>query len=256
LKTLLSAIAVAALIAMTPRAASAQDASSIVVVGAGYTGSWDTEVVLANPYDGDLAITAYTARLSSAASGCQADPCPPPYPVFLTLPAHGQGTFHYSDVKATGVSALYISTDDGVRLPVARARAYDVQTPSRAMGLPVISFSTLAARPPGPFMFPGARRSSSAHSNLVVVESSNLVNSSAAILIEAVNADGVTVASTTRSIAAGRSVIIPDLLGVMGLSDFDGTVRVTQTGGTGIIDGALAILTDDGGFAVSEGFNP
>jgi hypothetical protein len=124
------------------------------------------------------------------------------------------------------------------------------------MGLPIVSAATLASRPPGPFVFPGAARSSSAHSNLVVVETSDVVGASASFLIEAVNGGGETVASTTRSLQSGQSGMIPDLLGVMGVTDFDGSIRVTQTSGSGIINGALATLTTDGGFAVSEGFNP
>jgi hypothetical protein len=42
----------------------------------------------------------------------------------------------------------------------------------------------------------------------------------------------------------------------MGIDNFSGHLRVTSTGGAGIIDGALATLTNDGGFAVSAGFNP
>jgi len=42
----------------------------------------------------------------------------------------------------------------------------------------------------------------------------------------------------------------------MGLQEFSGHLRVTSTRGGGVIDGALATITSDGGFAVSAGLNP
>jgi hypothetical protein len=244
--------------------ASGVEAPALVVVGAGYTGTWDTEILIGNPYDADLNLEVSSVRLSSETTPCTVGTCPPPTPTYLALKANSQITIHVSQMGGLiggPVIALYINCVPGAdsidtRLPVVRARAYAVATPGRAMELPVVSIAALTSRAPLPFVFVGALHSATAHSNLIVAETSNLVGSDANFVIDAVNSDGEVVASMTRSVSAGGSVFLVDVLGAMGISDFDGVIRVNQTGGPGVVTGALATLTDDGGFAVSGGFNP
>jgi hypothetical protein len=240
------------------RAASAAEDPALVIPGAGFTGAWDTEVVIGNPFDTPMNVGVSPVRLSSQFAGCQADPCPPPFEVDVAIPAHAQRVVHYSDIFV-GVAALYVSnTDPGAtQLPVVRARAYAVAQPSRAMELPVVTYATLVARGGAPMVFVGALRSADgAHSNLAIAETANLVGSDAIVRIDAIDENGQTVATMNRSIIPAHVLFLTDILEQMGVSEFSGQIRVTQTGGTGVLDGALATLTPDGGFAVSSGFNP
>jgi hypothetical protein len=239
--------------------ARATEDPALVIPGAGFTGAWDTEVVLANPYDTELHVTVFTVRLSSQYAGCMINECPPPLAIFLTLLPHGQSVTRYSQINAEGVTALYVSNSDqgATNLPVVRARAYAVAQPSRAMELPIVTYATLVARGGAPLVFVGALRSADGtHSNLVVAETANLVGSDASVRIDAIDENGQTVGSMNRTIIQAHVLFLVDVLEQMGVSEFSGQIRVTQTGGTGVLDGALATLTPDGGFAVSSGFNP
>jgi len=238
--------------------ASCDEQPSLVIPGAGYTGTYDTEVVLGNPYDADLSLNVFPLRLSSQFAGCVADPCPPPFPLFVTVKANGQSIFHYSDGFAMGVSALYVSAADETdsRLPIVRARVYAVGNPGRSMELPIVTYATLVDRADVPLIFVGGLHSASAYSNLVVLETSHLVDSDVDVRIDAIDQDGHTVASMYRSIISGHSIFLVDLLGQMGVSDFGGQIRVTRIGGIGVIDGMLITQAADGGYAISSGFNP
>jgi hypothetical protein len=97
------------------------------------------------------------------------------------------------------------------------------------------------------------RSAEGAQSNLAIAETANLVGSDATVRIDE---NGQTVGSMNRAIIPGHAVFLTDVLEQMGVSEFSGQIRVTQTGGTGVLDGALATLTQDGSFAVSSGFNP
>jgi hypothetical protein len=256
--SVISLLSVIAVMVVGARAASAAEDPALVIPGAGSTGAWDTEVLIGNPFDTPMNVAVSPVRVSSQYSGCQADPCPPPFPIFVALSSNGQKIVHYSDI-GEGVAALYVSnTDPGApQLPVVRARAYAVGQPSRAMELPIVTYATLVARASAPMVFVGALRSAGgAHSNLALAETANLVGSDATVRIDAIDENGQTVGSMNRAIIPAHVLFLTDVLEQMGVSEFSGQIRVTQTGGTGVLDGALATLTPDGGFAISSGFNP
>lgn len=251
-------LAVIAVVGSSTRVASAAEDPALVIPGAGFTGTWDTEILIGNPLDTTMNVAVSPVRLSSQFTGCQSDPCPPPFGVSVALPAHGQRVVHYSDIFV-GVAALYVSNLDSgtTQLPIVRARAYAVAQPSRAMELPIVTYATLVARGGAPMVFVGVYRSTGgAHSNLALAETANLVGSDATVRIDAIDENGQTIGSMNRSIILGQAIFLVDVLGQMGVSEFSGQIRVTQTGGNGVLDGALATLTPDGGFAVSSGFNP
>jgi PKD repeat protein len=228
---------------------------ALLIMGAGNTGTWDTELLIANPVGVPLALEVGSIPVPS---GCVTDPCPPPLnPARIEVPANGQLTLHFADVVGgPGLQYLYVlPSSPNLPLPVVRARVYEVAQPARAMELPITSYAALAARHNSPLDFPGAELSSTAHSNLVIAEVGGQYLPAGAF-IEAITADGTTVASKSISLATRQTLFLIDILKTMGLQEFSGHLRVTYGGGGGVIDGALATLTSDGGFAVSAGFNP
>ncbi len=233
---------------------------ALVVAGAGFTDAWDTEIVLGNPFDSDLAVVVFTKRISSEYGGCPfAGECPPPEPRFLTLSPNSQIIVHYSDLFPPGLTGLYISSapDDPLsRLPAVRARSFATVEPRRAMELPIVSYEALVSRPASSLVFVGARKSATSHSNLFLGETAAFVDSMADVRIDAIDTSGIVVGSAEQSIPAGGSILVSDVIGAMGIADFEGQVRVTQIGGSGVVTGALATLADDGSFAVSAGFIP
>ena len=251
-------LCVASFLLALATAATGEEPTSLVIPGAGFTGTYDTEIVLGNPYDVDLNLIVFPLRLSSQYAGCMFNECPPPQPMLVTLKANGQGVFHYSDAFPMDVAALYVGEADesDFRLPVARARVYAVGNPGRAMELPINTYATLVARSDAALVFVGAQHSRAAYSNLVVLETSHLVDSDVDVRIEAVDQDGHAVGSIERSIVSGHSIFLVNVVGQMGIPEFSGQIRVTRVGGTGVIDGILATQTTDGGYAISSGFNP
>ena len=233
--------------------------NAIVIAGAGFTGVWDTELLLGNPFDSELTVLLFVRRLSSEFGGCILSTCPPPQPAFIDLGPGAQRTVRYSDFFPPGLTGLYVSgspDDPLARLPMIRARAYATDEPARAMELPMVTYETLVSRPASPLTFVGASNSAGSHSNLFLAETSNLVESDAVLRVEAIDSVGSVVGSLQVSIPTGGALTLSDVLASMGIAEFDGQVRVTQIGGTGIVNGALATLSNDGGFAVSAGLIP
>jgi hypothetical protein len=244
---------VAALTACPAILIAEDQSNALLIMGSGFTGTWNTELRIVNPTGSPLALQVGGFPFSTA---CTFNPCPPPYPIHIELPPNGEQTVLFTDVFAgAALQFLYVlpsaSSDP---LPVVRARAYEIAQPARAMELPITSYVALVARQNSPLDFPGAERSTTAHSNLVIAEVGQF--SPASARIDAITNDGTTVASKDVSLATGQTLFLIDILTTMGLQEFSGHLRVTYTGGGGIIDGALATLTNDSGFAVSAGFNP
>lgn len=226
--------------------------NALLITGSGYTGTWNTELRIANPTSGPLEIQIGALPIPDF---CPFNPCPPPAPITREVPANGQLVVYFDEFFGNGLQFLYVlPSNPADPLPVVRARAFEVAQPARAMELPITSYAALAARQNSPLDFPGAEHSTTAHSNLIVAEVTRTAPATARI--DAITTDGATLASKDISLAAGENLFLVDVLATMGLQDFNGHLRVSYTAGGGTIDGALAVLTNDGGFAVSAGFNP
>jgi hypothetical protein len=228
---------------------------ALVVPGAGVAGPWDTEIVLANP----TGVQLDGVSIGQTNTGCSINECPPPQPIVVSIPANGQIRVIASETSLFldgQVSFLLVGgAINTPAIPTIRVRVFDTLQPSRAMELPVVSVETLAGRTGLPFVFPGALRSNSGYSNLVISEING--SGAAVVRLEAFDDTGVSIGSVDRTIQSFRTLFLGDVLqSVFSVSNFSGQIRVTQIGGSGIIDGALATLTSDGGFAVSSGFNP
>jgi hypothetical protein len=240
------------LFAFPMRLAAQDQPKSLLIMGSGNTGTWTTELHIVNPTNKALDIQVGRFPIPVY---CTIDPCPN---TNAGIPANGEATIQIGELGAgVYMQFLYVmplnQTDP---FPIVRARAYEVAQPARAMELPITSYSALAARNNSPLDFPGAERSSTAHSNLIIAEVSQGYGVTPSARIDAITTDGTTVATKTVTLFQGQNLFLVDVLGTMGIDNFSGHLRVTYTGGGGVIDGALATLTSDGGFAVSAGFNP
>lgn len=232
------------------RLAAQDQPKSLLIMGSGNTGTWTTELHIVNPTNKALDIQVGKSPIPVY---CTIDPCPN---INAEIPANGEVTIQIGALGAgVYMQFLYVmplSQADPV--PIVRARAYEVAQPARAMELPITSYGALATRNNTPLDFPGAERSSTAHSNLIIAEVGQVDGVSARI--DAITKDGTTVATKNVDLYRGQNLFLVDVLTTMGIDNFSGHLRVTYTGGGGIIDGALATLNNDGGFAVSAGFNP
>jgi hypothetical protein len=233
--------------------AVAQLPNAVLVMGSGNTGTWNTELRIANPTDQALELQVGGFPDPEF---CTATPCPPPYPITRMLAPNAELTLLFSDVFAgNGFQFLYIlPTNPADPLPVVRARAFNVADPARAMELPAATYAAIASHASVPLDFPGAAHTSTAHSNLAIAEVTQA--NGATIRIEAITTTGVISGMQTRILAPGQMIVFSDIIGSMVGQDFQGHLRITRISGSGLVNGALATLGDDGSFAVSPGFNP
>jgi hypothetical protein len=234
-------------------AAPSNDA--IVFVGVGVSGTWDTEIVLANPdpFSNALAVGIDNLRPDYACPplvGCLGD-------TFVFLPPSGTASLLASTISgfSSGLLPLKLYVSSDMDLPSVRARVVNGSLPSQAIEVPGIRLSTLTALNPVALSFPGATRSSVGHSNIVMAEIAN--TGSLSILIEAFDSDGALKGSQPFEISSGQTVFLQDVLGQLGVTDLvDGQLRVTKISGDGLMWGTMSTLYLDGGVAVSTGANP
>ena len=228
----------------------------LVIVGAGYAPPWDTDLLLANREPAERLFWVGPSR--SNLSPCLS--CPG-VTVFLlsdqTGKTTGQTVLHaYADF--IGVTTLYVvPPSDNSALPTVTARAVNRDRPIQTIELPVVRFSTIEALNPSALSFPGARRSSVTHSNLFVAEVTHEEGRGLSILVEAFSPEGNRLGSAAYALAPGTTLFLVDVLAQLDVPQLDnGQLRVTKTGGSGLMWGLLATVSDDGRISVSPGLNP
>jgi hypothetical protein len=226
------------------------DADVLVAIGAGVAGTWETEIEFANLEDRNLSVFAGEQPHPFV---CVTSPCGIAY---SALPGNGATrlvTMSGDFGRFTG--RLFIGADHAEELPTVRARVVNRARPTQAIELPLFRRSTLVARNPGSLAFPFRIVSAGDHSNLFVSEI-GLV-SDLAVRIEAFAFSGERLTSTTRSLAAGETIFLVDVLAQLGVTGIsEGQVRVTKTGGGGTLWGLLSTVSDDGRVAVAVGRHP
>jgi hypothetical protein len=110
---------------------------------------------------------------------------------------------------------------------------------------------------PAVLSFPAARRSIDSHSNLIVAEVSREEGRELSILVEAYSSAGERLGSAAFDLSAGSTLFLVDVLAQLGVENLaDGQIRVTKTGGTGLMWGLLATVYDEDRVLVSLGTNP
>jgi hypothetical protein len=235
-------------------AAVAIAGDSLVIVGAGYAPPWDTDLVFANGESEERTVWVGPSR--SSLSPCLS--CPG---VSVLLPSDGtakttaQNLFFYASF--IGVTTVYVVPPSGSSLPTVTARVVNRARPGQSIELPVVRYSTIEALNPAVLSFPAATRSPDSHSNLFVAEVSREQGRGLSVLVEAYSSAGDRLGSTAFVLSNGTTLFLIDVLARLGVASVDGgQIRVTKTGGTGLMWGLLATVSDDGRVSVSPGLNP
>jgi streptogramin lyase len=223
----------------------------LVMVGAGYAPPWDTEIALANREKFPLGVWIGGSR--TAPSACPG-PCPGTY---LLLPPSGTVRTSGGAYNPGGGSiGHFVVPLAGVDAPTVRARIVNQATPQQASELPVVRLSTIEAMNPRVLSFPSATRTSSSHSNLILTMLSEIGAVSG--VVEVFSASGDRLGSLSFQLSNNvPEIFVYDIVAAAGVAELDsGQVRVTKTGGDGLMWGVLATILDDGRLSFSAGANP
>ncbi len=238
------------LVASGAGSSARHDADVLVAIGAGVAGTWETEIDFANLEDRPLSVFAGEQPHPFV---CVTSPCGIAY---SQLPRNGTTrvvTTATDFGRFTG--RLFIGADDAEELPTVQARVVNRARPSQAIELPLFRRSTLVALNAGMLAFPFRIGTAGAHSNLFVSEIG--LTSDLSVQIEAFAFSGERLGSTTRTIAAGETLFLVDVLARLGAGGIsEGQIRVTKTGGGGILWGLLSTVSDDGRVSVAVGRHP
>lgn len=226
---------------------------TLVAVGAGFSGTWDTDFELANGEN--RAVRAAVGIPGPAICGVCNNPTR-----YLDIPANGTARVSAREVPfvSEAVQTFYVGLTGRIEigeLPTTRARVVNRARPTQAIEIPVVRFSRLEEMNPSVLAFPGATRSAAAHSNLVIAEVG--VSRPITFRVEALDAAGTSLASREFFLRQGQTLFLIDVLQQLGVVELDrGQVRVTKVGGDGLMWGLLPTVYDDGRVTVSVGMNP
>lgn len=228
---------------------------SLVIVGVGYAPPWDTDFVLANGEQQESEIWVGPSR--TPLSHCLS--CPG---VTVLLPPDGTGKTNALTMLAAyasfiGVTTAHVVPPSGSTLPTVTARVVNRARPGQSIEVPVVRYSTIEALNPAVLSFPAATRSPDSHSNLFVAEVSQEQGRGLSVLVEAYSSAGDRLGSAAFVLSNGTTLFLVDVLAKLGVANLeDGQIRVTKNGGTGLMWGLLATVSDEGRVSVSPGVNP
>lgn len=234
-------------------------AESLVVVGAGKSGTWDTQLSFANPTDNPISLQITGS--SEVFPSC-IDPCPIAY---LTIPPMGTNGLWSSQIPGLATSngplyTIFATLLNGTALPTMRARVVNrYANPDEAVELAVLNLQTALAMNPGVLVFPSATRSAAVHSNLAIGSFLSDGEKPATITVQAFSHDGTLLGSGTFSNCGPRctNIFLIDVLHQLGVESLDdGQIRVTKVSGDGVLWGELAVLDTVGHVQISLGRNP
>jgi hypothetical protein len=229
---------------------AAHDADVLVALGGGVAGTWETEIEFANLEDRPLSVFAGEEPHPIV---CITSPCAIAY---SPLPGNGAARLVTTSADfARFTGRLFVGADDAEELPTVRARVVNRARPSQTIELPLFRRSTLVALNPGVLAFPYRVLSAGEHSNLFVSEIG--LSSDLMVTIEAFAFSGERLSSTNRTLTPGETLFLVDVLAQLGVTGIsEGQVRVTKTGGGGILWGLLSTVSDDGRVSVAVGRHP
>lgn len=225
---------------------------SLLIVGTGRSGSWDTVLEISNG-----GATAVTIQLGPT-PGFQAI-CPAPCPLPTRLLNPGQ-TLRLTPDDLTGyhpagVGASYVNANipDTGSLTV-RARTINTAVPTQSAEIPVVRLSTVTGLNAAFLSFPGATRGPASHSNVLLAEVTG--TAPAIVLFEAIDVNGAVLASSTQTVPRGGTLFLVDALAVLGVNSLeDGQVRVTRQSG-GSVWGWIGTVFPNAGVHIGLGKNP
>lgn len=235
---------------------------SLVILGAGRAGDWVTEYSFANSKPAPMAVT-----LSSDISNFTVCTIPI-FPFDCTtiiavpeVPANGSLVLEHPVVglnrSISGLSGVYIRAPDLNALTV-RARVRNRAT-SQSVDLPVIPLSRLTISALTTLVFPGATRSVTSRSNLVLTTYfvSGCSDVRVRLKIEVYSAEGTVLGEMDISPTVTARVFLVDVVGLSGVSTLEGgQIRVTRQSACGTLWGIMPSLLPDGSLSVSVGAHP
>lgn len=227
-------------------------AESLVVVGAGQSGTWDTEFSFANGTSDPITVQEYLTASPPF-------PCISPCNVaYVTVPANGTATVWMSSLIGGPLRTLYFTPLGGDALPTMRARVVNrYAAPDEAVELPVLRLQTALDMNASVFVFPSVKRSDAIHSNLAIGSVNGYVDFPVSIMVEAFGSDGTRLGSGTFSSGTANNIFLIDVLHQLGVDSLDdGQIRVTKVSGDGVLWGELAVLDTAGHVQISLGRNP
>ena len=225
----------------------------LVVVGAGYSPPWDTDLEFANARDYPLGV--FVGSFPEFPQVC-AGQCPGTganLPPFGTAETSARLANHSIGAR---VGTLFVVPLGGVDPPTTHARIVNRARPSQSADLPVVRLSTIAAMDPTQLSFPSATRGPTARTNLILTRLS--LPGQVFGAVEAFSPSGERLGSVPFQLTNNiGELFLYDVLMTLGVPSLEnGQVRVTKTGGDGLIWGLLATVHDDGRVTVSLGANP
>jgi virginiamycin B lyase len=213
----------------------------LVVMGAGSFDGWETSFRFSNT--GSLPTHLYTGYFYEPQYIC-AGPCI--WEGAPVVPANGTAEL------AGGPGPAVINTRplDRDEFPTIDVRARRSASPGRATNLPATAFSAISRLDPSILVFAGAVRSPTARSNLLIA---NFASGDALdVRIDVLSRDGVLLGSESSTLNASFYDFAPplrflvDFPGRLGISDLtNGQIRVTKTGGGGLLWGTLTTIDRD-----------
>lgn len=231
---------------------------AVVIPGAGTSGRWETQVEVANVATGEASVFAGVySRFSCVSLGIQIPAAG------IGLAQNGSGKMLLDTSVISGLRTFYVrNTVEGV-LPLVRARIYNRDSRSQSTDLPAIRLSTLTKLNPETLSFPGAVRSASARTNLLIAELSVerlLLDSPVPAVrtrVDVLGSDGVLLASGEFDVTSGTCLYLVDIIGRLGVTSLqDGQIRVTKLGNQGLLWGYSARIDSDGALSTFSGLNP
>ena len=248
--------------ALASAARTAQAADDVLIVaGAGFAGSWDTEFVLANvspaPVDVSLDIPGLPLGV----------PCPPNCAGGGgTIPGSGTMRILASDFLGeiyAGPQMVQIRTlTPGAPLPVVHARSFRQGNACQFAELPVVRQSAIDALDTPILVFPGVSRGGGTYSNLILeaLDGDEISFASTTVEVELLDADGRSLGSAefpVPGLVTSSAFTLVDVVGFFGVATLDnGQVRVRNKGPAEPLWGLLSTVGAQQSLQVSLGANP
>jgi hypothetical protein len=236
--------------------ASAQtESETLIAFGGGTISSWVTEYSLANRTSTSTSVylgnTPEVPTVCPPLTGCSQ------FAISVSVPANGSAR---SFGPAVGFGTMHLKSTDNSTPPTVRARIINTAFPSQSGELPVFRLATLLAMNPPQLVFPGATRSGSSHSNLVLAvlrAAGDFTPRTVSAVVEVYAGSGQLLGSRELDLECCQTLFLIDVVGNLGITSLDqGQIRVVKTGGNGVLWGIMPSLNADGTVSVSLGVNP
>lgn len=233
---------------LLPAILAAQVGTPLVVdvIGAGSSGSWETDFEFANPEP--VPMTAVVTYASTPLGGS----CPPSCP-FVNVVIPGNGTARLN-AGPLGFGRFEVTRQGAGVLPSLTARWVNRANPQQSVEIPLVRRGSLLAADPSILSFPGATATTgNARSNLLIAHLS--FTQTGAVLVEAFAANGDALGSRQLTLTSTPQVLrVLEFLRVT--AALDAQIRVTRLSGDGPLWGYLITVGEDGTVTASSGLVP